>query len=286
MWDAIAIHPTSDCKKQCPFCYTKGLGPDKPAIFFKNILGLCQKVPAWYFACNWVDANTWREIAGLLREALASGHPYALTTNYENLRLRDLRLFQGAEYVAVSLDEGKVRRHQFKNFILALERMRAQGVRVRVNVTLTVFMILQMVGNRLIERLAPHADMIYLLLPKSPERYWTPLPWLRAWLRFYHEKITQYEMFQKLELDHCLKSRLAPWRELVGPACAYRKVLTITPDGLIKICPYARAGFLLHVPEEITRVLEHPDEFQRKNMPGCFLPMPEMKREELVSRAG
>ena len=83
MWDAIAIHPTSDCKKQCPFCYTKGLGPDKPAIFFKNILGLCEKVPAWYFACNWVDANTWREIAGLLREALASGHPYALTTNYQ-----------------------------------------------------------------------------------------------------------------------------------------------------------------------------------------------------------
>jgi hypothetical protein len=243
-------------------------------------------VPQWIFSCNWIDPQAWKKTKDLIQWAGKHQHPYTLTTNYENISLQDLPLFQRAEYVTVSLDEYKVNGYALGEFIRILESAHRHGVHLKIAVTLTEAMLIKLIYGRYLTLLSPYAETIYLVLPKSPDRQWIPATFLQEFLRFYHEQIIHYDFYQKVELDHCLKSRLSPWREIQGTECAYQQVLTLMPDGLAKICPYARAGVLLRTPEDILPILQEPGRFQEKAHSRCLVPVQSKPEKEHVCHAG
>jgi hypothetical protein len=150
-------------------------------------------------------------------------------------------------------------------------------VRLRVIITLTAPMIMKIVHGNLLNALSQCVERINLNLPKTPDKVWTEPSMVEVFLRYYHQKACERVFFEKVELDPCLKTRLPLWQDMTGVSCAYQRVLTIMPDGLMKICPYTRAGFLLHKPSEIKTMLSQAETLQRKIEPQCFLPLLEME---------
>jgi MoaA/NifB/PqqE/SkfB family radical SAM enzyme len=241
MWDVLAIHHTSECKRNCPFCYLKNTqGPDKPLSYFQSVLKSARNIPHWIFSCNQTGSVKFNELVKLIQTACKYQHPYSITTNYENLAYEELPIFHMAQSVTVSLDEYKVNEHELSAFVEALANARKKGLKVNVAVTLTERMIYKTMYGSLLDLLLTLAEKVYFIYPKTMDKEWIAKSLFQVFVRQVGEKMKKRGMFSKIHIDNCLLPILSPFKSLVNDDCAYAKTLTVMSDGSVKKCPYDR----------------------------------------------
>lgn len=252
MWTTLALQHTYQCHKTCPFCYLRQEpGSDLPVDFFSRLLCLAAGVKLWYFSWNYCSAEKIKDGIQLVHLAWKLNHPYALTTNYENVFRTDPDIFRKSRLVAFSLDEYKVTPKDWPFFFQTLAWCRKMDLPTAISITLTPFMLRQLLTSDLLEKVLNLTGKVYLLVPKSPDYPYLQRAEFDPLLNKIFGRIVRADVFAKIELDHCLLPTLPPWQSLIAPECAYEKVLSIMPDGSLKICPYGKPIGYLQSPQDI-----------------------------------
>lgn len=286
-WNTLTIHHTSQCMKHCPFCYLNPApGNDRPIEFFESILYQAGSIKEWIFSFNLLPPEKQDDLLKLVNVAWRSEHAYSITTNYENLYLIDPAVFQKSRSITLSLDEFKVPEEDLPEFYRALSWAKEKGMSTMVSMTLTEVMLTRLLHSYIFEKLLGLTDKLYFLVPKSGRYPFLHRDRFGDFLDFICKKIKNFHIYPKVEIDHCLLTILTPWKPLVNPECAYQKVLSLMPDGSLRICPYGAAFAILNQARDFERFIQREiDPYQLNELRYCQWRETWKVQEEAVSYA-